>query len=167
MNSYEYNTPAHERRIGYTDRDKCVDFLAERVASGHLTTEEFAERRDRALLATRQGELDALTRDIPPLPEKPVEKYKTQVAGNAYPFSMRRWIGSLIIGASLIVLPCPIWSGAAGGFRHVPGDGVAAVILILVGVIITLFCGLGFMPDGDEPVRNRTIKNGTPGGRNY
>jgi len=155
--------PAGFRRIGNTDRDATVEHLAERVATGHLTQDEFTERRDQALTARTRRDLDNLTDDIPPLASQHLEpqKYKTQLMGYGYPFSMTRWLGSLILAASMIVLPGPIMSAEWGGFDHIPMHGLGAVLTIVGGVVLLIFGGLGFMPDGTE------MKPGTPGGRNY
>lgn len=55
------------KRIGDTERDACLEFLRDRHVSGHITLEEFETRKDKALTARSQHELDYLTQDLPAL----------------------------------------------------------------------------------------------------
>lgn len=59
------------KRIGDAERDACLDLLRDRHVSGHLTLDEFEARKDKALTARNQHELDYLTQDLPASP-KPV-----------------------------------------------------------------------------------------------
>jgi hypothetical protein len=151
----EYAEPAtSEMLVGDQDRDSTVEHLASMVAEGYLTPEEFSTRRDKALTARTRGYLQGLARDLPAasVTEK---RYRTQVAGNAYPFSWWRWIGTVSLGVCLIVLPGPIMAAEFGGFDHAPGSGSAAIWPIIIGVLIAFFGGVAFAPDGTEPERNR------------
>lgn len=56
------------KRIGDTERNRYLDYLASRFASGHLTQDEFDDRKDQALTARTQLDLDILVRDLPPMP---------------------------------------------------------------------------------------------------
>ncbi|HEY6738797.1 MAG TPA: DUF1707 domain-containing protein [Actinopolymorphaceae bacterium] len=54
-----------ELRVSDQDRDRIVELLGVHAAAGRLTLAEHEERVSRALAARTQGELDALTRDLP------------------------------------------------------------------------------------------------------
>lgn len=56
-------------RAGDADRDKVIEQLAGYVASGHLSQEEFTERRDRALKEETQRGLRRFMADLPQEPE--------------------------------------------------------------------------------------------------
>ena len=53
-------------RIGHAEREATAARLRDNYAQGRLTLEEFQERLDAAFAATRQSDLEALTRDLPP-----------------------------------------------------------------------------------------------------
>lgn len=136
------------KRVGHADRDACVDQLAERVATGHLTQADFDRRRDKALAAVTRDQLNELTADLPAPPEPAARRYKIQVAGNAYPFSMMRWTAGIAVSMAMIILPGPLWAAASHGFGHAPGEGAAPIFMILAGVILLFLTGIGFAPDG-------------------
>jgi hypothetical protein len=52
-------------RIGDSDREAAATFLREHYAQGRLTLEEFNERLNAIFAATTQGQLSAITRDLP------------------------------------------------------------------------------------------------------
>jgi hypothetical protein len=52
-------------RASDADRDRTASLLREHHAAGRLTTEEFGERLDRALVAKTVGDIDALLKDLP------------------------------------------------------------------------------------------------------
>ena len=56
-------------RVSDADRDRVTAVLREHCAAGRLTLEEFAERTGSALEARTADELDALTGDLPSVPE--------------------------------------------------------------------------------------------------
>ena len=61
-------------RASDADRERAVELLQGHAEAGRLTVEELDERCSRALSAKTFGELDAITRDLPPLsvmPEAP------------------------------------------------------------------------------------------------
>jgi Domain of unknown function (DUF1707)/Cell wall-active antibiotics response 4TMS YvqF len=61
--------PREDRlRASDADRDRVIDLLAQAAAEGRLTLEEYSERSETALAARTQGELAALTTDIPASP---------------------------------------------------------------------------------------------------
>ncbi|MCC8340848.1 DUF1707 domain-containing protein [Streptomyces sp. R1] len=53
-------------RASHGDRDRAVDLLSAAAGDGRLTAEELDERVGAALVARTQGELAALTADLPP-----------------------------------------------------------------------------------------------------
>jgi Domain of unknown function (DUF1707)/2TM domain len=55
-------------RASDADRERIVSALREHHTQGRLTVEEFTERMQHAYNAKTFGELDLLTRDLPPLP---------------------------------------------------------------------------------------------------
>jgi uncharacterized protein DUF1707/2TM domain-containing protein len=64
--------PGDQRRASLraadADREQFVAALRQHHADGRLTTEELAERTERAYAARTFGDLDALAADLPPLP---------------------------------------------------------------------------------------------------
>jgi hypothetical protein len=55
-------------RASDADREQIVSALRQHHADGRLTVDEFTERMQRAFGAKTFGELENLTRDLPPLP---------------------------------------------------------------------------------------------------
>ena len=55
-------------RASDADRERFVETLRQHHADGRLTTEELAERTERASAARTLGDLDTLATDLPPLP---------------------------------------------------------------------------------------------------
>lgn len=55
-------------RASDADRERFVEALGRHHADGRLTTDELAERTERAYAARTLGDLDALATDLPPLP---------------------------------------------------------------------------------------------------
>lgn len=146
--------PEEQKLVGHADREECTERLAQAVATGHLTEREFGQRRDMALEARTQRALDLLTGDLPPVPKPPEKRVKIQVAGNAYPFSAIRWIGGILLGAAMTVLPGPLWAAACGGFGHAPGSGALPLLTIMAGVVVMAVSAIAFSPDGyDRPER--------------
>ena len=69
MSDERADRPAEtELRASDAERDVVATRLREAHAEGRLTVEEFSERLDAALAARTRGDLDALTRDLPPAP---------------------------------------------------------------------------------------------------
>ena len=60
-------TPAAHLRAGDAERERVAADLAEHCAQGRLSPEELESRVELALGARTLGELEALTRDLPPL----------------------------------------------------------------------------------------------------
>src|SRR3954471_314164 len=52
-------------RAGDADRERALVVLRDATVSGHLTLDEFSERIERTELARTQGELEAVTADLP------------------------------------------------------------------------------------------------------
>lgn len=55
-------------RASDADRERVVAALQRHTAAGRLTLEEFSLRAGRVFAAVTQGDLAALTRDLPPEP---------------------------------------------------------------------------------------------------
>jgi Domain of unknown function (DUF1707) len=60
-------------RASDADRERFVEALRQHRADGRLTTDELAERTERAYAARTFGDLDALATDLPPL-RRPVPR---------------------------------------------------------------------------------------------
>jgi hypothetical protein len=140
--------PEERKRAGNADRDRYIDHLASAVSTGHLSEEEFTQRRDKALVATVKNDLMVLVRDLPDLPkqERKTHMVQYQLAGT-WLFSPWRWGAALILSSALIVLPGPLCAAIYHGFDNAPGQGIMPVLLILVGVFSLLIGGIAWSPD--------------------
>lgn len=111
-----------ELRAGDADRDRTIAELREAYAEGRLTADEFADRLTRAQAARTFGDLELLTRDLPPLTAASTEK--AVVASAERTRGLRQawgaWLGvgilvNVIWGATWITNPgdapyyWPIW----------------------------------------------------------
>lgn len=141
--------PEERKRAGNADRDRYIDHLATAVSTGHISAQEFAERRDKALAAVTKEELRTLADDLPELPEpKRSTHLVTYQVGGSWYFSPVRWGAALVLSAAMLVLPGPLCAAAWHGFNHAPGQGLLPVLLILGGVATLLGLGIGWAPDG-------------------
>lgn len=139
--------PEEKKRAGNTDRDRYIDHLATAVSTGHISEEEFSERRDKALAAITKGELQALAGDLPGLPERKRSTHMvTYQVGGSWHFSPVRWGAALVLSAAMLVLPGPLFAAAFGGFNHAPLEGALPVLLILAGVATLLGLGIAWAP---------------------
>lgn len=141
--------PEEKKRVGNTDRDRYIDQLAAAISTGHISEEEFGERRDKALVATIKSDLISLVADLPDLP-KPKRTLVTHQLAGSWLFSPWRWGAGLIISSALLVLPGPLCAAAWHGFDNAPGGGLLPVSLILLGVTCLLGFGIGWAPDDKE-----------------
>lgn len=140
-------TPEEKKRVGNTDRDRYIDQLAAAISTGHISEEEFGERRDKALVATIKKDLIILVADLPDLPKPKRTLVTYQLAGCSWHFSPVRWGAALIISSALLVLPGPLCAAAWHGFDNAPGGGLLPISLILLGVTCLLGFGIGWAPD--------------------
>lgn len=69
-----------DRRASDADRDRTVSALRAAVVEGRLTLEEFGDRVGAAHAARTEGELAALTRDLPAPPPAPAAAQQTHRA---------------------------------------------------------------------------------------
>lgn len=134
------------KRVGNTDRDRYIDRLSAAISTGHLSEEEFSERRDKALVAVVKQDLRVLVRDLPGPPE-PERTLVTYQLGGSWRFSPWRWGTALILSSAMIVLPGPLCAAAFHGFDHAPGEGLLPVLLIMAGIATLLGFGIGWAPD--------------------
>lgn len=58
------------RRIGDQARDACLEHLGNMLASGHIGMDEYEARARVAVTAETKEQLDALVRDLPPVPRE-------------------------------------------------------------------------------------------------
>jgi hypothetical protein len=61
-----WQAPKSHMRVGDADRQRVVAELQRHYVEGRLTSEELAERVDRALTARTEGDLALLLEDLPP-----------------------------------------------------------------------------------------------------
>lgn len=59
-------------RISDAERERAVEVLGAHTVSGRLTPDELAARSEAVIAATTRRELDAVLRDLPPLPRPPL-----------------------------------------------------------------------------------------------
>ncbi|MFH8444667.1 DUF1707 domain-containing protein [Streptomyces sp. NPDC018026] len=84
-------------RASHTDRDRAVDLLSAAAGEGRLTPEELDERVGAALVARTQGELAALTADLPTAADaRPVAAAKDVVRIEQEGASTRRGEGWVV-----------------------------------------------------------------------
>jgi hypothetical protein len=113
------------KRIGDAERDACLALLDERLASGHLTLEEFQSRADKALTARNQHELDYLTQDLPGLP-KPAAAPESRRDLSVAVFLCRFASFTFPVMTAITIIT---GSGLAGGAVLAVIAGVAALLL--------------------------------------
>lgn len=143
--------PEADKRAGNADRDRYIDCLATAVSTGHISEQEFSERRDKALTAIKKGELKALVGDLPAIPEsKRSTRVVTYQVGGSWHFSPVRWGAALVLSAAMLVLPGPLFAAAFGGFNHAPLEGGLPVFLIMGGVALLLGLGIAWAPSDKE-----------------
>ena len=144
----DYDVPEEKKRAGNADRDRYIDHLASAVSTGHLSEEEFTERRDKALTARIKDDLMVLVKDLPPVPEpeRKTHMVQYQLVGT-WLFSPWRWGAALILSSALIVLPGPLCAAIYHGFDNAPLQGAMPVLLILAGVFSLLIGGIAWSPD--------------------
>jgi len=117
------------RRIGDSERDACLALLQERHVSGHITLEEFESRKDKALAARTQPELDYLTQDLPRIPEKTVRPEPPPGRGAAVVV----WV------ANVVMIAFPLMSAITVSFHGSPAAAIAlAIIAAVAGVLVTV-----------------------------
>ncbi|MBY6368736.1 DUF1707 SHOCT-like domain-containing protein [Rhodococcoides corynebacterioides] len=120
-------TPLDDR-IGRT-----LDTLAAAVGDGRLTLDEFDRRSAAAVAATDRGDLDALLRDLPPAPPRPV-RVRTVLAAAWAHWALVNTICltvylAICLSAGEFHYPWPVWVlGPWGAVLavHTVGTTVAA-----------------------------------------
>lgn len=99
-------------RASDADRDRVADALQRHTAEGRLTLDEFDQRTATAYAARTIGDLDAITADLPPLPE-PAKPAQAPVAGTIGP---RLWVLAALLAALA-------GAGLIGGYADVAAAG--------------------------------------------
>ncbi len=99
-------------RASDADRDRVADALQRHTAEGRLTLDEFDQRTAAAYAARTIGDLDAITADLPPLPEqaKPAHTRGTST------ISPRLWALAALLAAIA-------GAGLIGGYADVATAG--------------------------------------------
>ncbi|HZD70296.1 MAG TPA: DUF1707 domain-containing protein [Actinomycetes bacterium] len=95
-------------RASDADREQIVSVLRQHHAEGRLTVEEFTERMQRAFSARTFGELDPLTRDLPPLPPPLPEMRRPSPSAVAkqrfyHHLLSYAWVNAVLVGVWAIV----------------------------------------------------------------
>lgn len=70
---YDKPVPARELRASDADRERVVVLLRDAHGDGRLTADEHAERVERAYAARTLGELTAVTADLTPAEQQPIQ----------------------------------------------------------------------------------------------
>lgn len=70
---YDKPVPARELRASDADRERVVGLLRDAHGDGRLTADEHAERVERAYAARTLGELTAVTADLTPADQQPIQ----------------------------------------------------------------------------------------------
>ncbi|HEX7146720.1 MAG TPA: DUF1707 domain-containing protein [Actinomycetota bacterium] len=146
-------------RASDADRERFVEALGRHHADGRLTTEELAERTERAYAARTLGDLDALATDLPALPAsapgrpappplpprlRPAGPRRTAAKANLLRSIM--WYG--LLSAFLVV----IWA-ISGSDVFWPVWPILGFMLLLGGQAVNLWYRPGRFDD-DQPRRD-------------
>jgi hypothetical protein len=93
--------PPRELRVSDAERETVLESLREHTAAGRLTMDEFTERADQVLRAKTYGELENLTRDLPPLdPRRAAAPPLTPALGDPdLPRQQVRWMVAIMSGS--------------------------------------------------------------------
>ncbi|HZD00102.1 MAG TPA: DUF1707 domain-containing protein [Actinomycetes bacterium] len=101
-------------RASDADREQIISALRQHHAEGRLTVDEFTERMHRAFGSKTFGELDLLTRDLPPLPPPLPEVPRPDPAMVA----KRRFYGHLLSYAWTNAFLVALWALGCLAFGH-------------------------------------------------
>ncbi len=134
-------------RISDADREAAAAQLREHYAQGRLTLEEFNQRLDEAFAATTQGQLSALTRDLPPgVPPPPL--VAATGAGRERAKREHRTGSRARLGAIPVIIAALVASLVVFGL-HLPmflWPGKLAILLMIFAAVrwlVRLLWGLG------------------------
>ena len=86
-----------EMRASDDDRETVVDMLRDHGAAGRLTHEELEDRTDRALAARTFGELDAVLKDLPRLPDPRRAERRRAMARRAFAEHARMYVRVMVL----------------------------------------------------------------------
>jgi len=116
-------------RVSDEQRDRAAQQIREHFAAGRLTDDELSDRIQAAYSARTEGELEALTADLPKLPATRAEQ-KAQIAQRRRELQ-RRLLQEAGGGSGAFLICTVIWlaSGASGFFWP---------ILVALGVLVPL-----------------------------
>jgi hypothetical protein len=101
-------------RASDADRERLVDELEQHAIAGRLTTDEFDQRTGQAYEAKTVGELQALRRDLPPVPTGSQALSHRQRRSELTKRSLQETGGS--VGLFLVCTVIWLASGASGQF---------------------------------------------------
>jgi hypothetical protein len=122
-----------ELRVSDADRDRAARDIREHFAAGRLTDAQVDERVEAVYAATTQAELQAVLRDLPPVPPSPLEQ-RAEVEARRR--DLRRRVAQQAGGGLVTFAICTaIWvaSGANGSFWPVWVALLVAVSLLRDG----------------------------------
>jgi Domain of unknown function (DUF1707) len=126
-------------RASHADREQAVEVLQDAFVQGRLTKDEFDSRVGRALASRTQGDLSALTADLPagapaPRPPRPPVPARTRRPQNT---TVKN--GARVIAAAT-VLTGSVWAGAllSGADSQAVGVLVSAFTFLWFGIVILI-----------------------------
>ena len=120
-------------RAGDLDREETVEILKRHYADGRLSSEELSSRVDAAYAAVGLLELDALTRDLPPVPPPPAKGRPAGGRGAAVLLTAALGVIGILVIVSAI--PPELWALLI--FFGLP--------LVMVGLFVLLPVALPFL----------------------
>ena len=94
--------PRASLRASDADREQFVEALRRHHVEGRITTEELAERTERAYAARTFGDLDALTADLPPIQPPAAAVAPGPATGVAHPPAAGQAAAKAALDRSLI-----------------------------------------------------------------
>ncbi len=94
--------PAPGMRIGDHERSRVCEELSQHYSLGRLDADELEDRLDRAVHARTQGDLQRLTRDLPPPPLPPAAVPAAPVVADG-PSTASVVLAVLVLGTSLFI----------------------------------------------------------------
>jgi hypothetical protein len=109
-----------ELRASDDERENVVEQLREHHTAGRLSTDELEERVDRAFASTTHGELDALLKDLPRLPDRARGERRRELARRAFYAHVRTYVQVMVLLVVIWALTgadyfWPVWPALGWG----------------------------------------------------
>ncbi|CAN5546492.1 DUF1707 domain-containing protein [soil metagenome] len=112
MSSTDPTPSSPSLRASDAERERYVSGLRRHMVDGRLTLDEFSQRTGEAYAARTRPELDAVLRELPPLPPAPAEERPRQRPAAWQAFIAEAVRPYVLVNALLIA----VWALAGGGF---------------------------------------------------